>query len=95
MATLVIRGKNAVIAQGSKVTHLNFVERPDKNTKFNKFAVKNGKAIVTVYATPDKNYEVVLEELKDCENGHRFAFESKGLIAKVYLAKQGKTMKVH
>jgi hypothetical protein len=90
-------GKAQITLGNGKVVRLSAISRDGKKTKFDKFAVCDSKAIATVYATPGKNYEVALSEIGTSANAHKFAnFESKGLIiGKTYLAKQGKTIKVH
>jgi len=97
-AKLTVRHGKAQITLGNgKTIKLSAISREGKNTKFDKFAVKDGKAICTVYVAPGKNCEAILREVGTSANAHKFApIESKGLIVNsAYLAKQGKKIKVH
>lgn len=97
-AKLTVKNGKAQITLGNgKDIRLSAISREGKNTRFDKYAVKDGRAICNVYATPGKNYEVILREIGTSAHAHKFAnVESKGLIvSKTYLAKQGKTIKVH
>jgi hypothetical protein len=97
MVTITVKnGKATLIAKNGKAINLAEVKRNGKNTRFNKFAIKNGKAICTVYALPKFNGKVNLNEIGVSANAHKFdSIENKNIIvSRTYLAKQGKAMLV-
>jgi hypothetical protein len=96
-AKLTVKNGKAQITLGNgKAINIPAISREGIKAKFQKFAVKNGKAIVSVYAQPKANISVNLKEIGTSNNAHKFAgIESaKLIVGKAYIAKQGKAIKV-
>ena len=70
--------------------------RLDKNTRFNKYVIRSGKVILTMYAIPNKAQTTTLKPSGESRNANKYeGITTKNLIVKdSYIAKRGHTMKL-
>jgi 2-C-methyl-D-erythritol 4-phosphate cytidylyltransferase len=96
MKLIVNKNNTAYIEVDNRTIALQPEYRLDKNTKFNKYIVRDGKAISTAYAIPNKAQSVTLVHDGTSRNANKFAgITTKNLIVKdSYIAKRGHTMKL-
>jgi hypothetical protein len=96
MKLIINKNNTAIIEVNNHTINLNPEYRLDKNTKFNKYIVRTGKAILTAYAIPNKAQSVTLKASGESRNANKFeGMASKSLIVKdSYIAKRGHTMKL-
>ena len=90
------KNNTAALETGSHTIELSPEYRLDKNTKFNKYIVRTGKAILTAYAIPNKAQSVKLAIIGQSRNANKLeSVQSKNLIVKTgYIAIKGHTMKL-
>ena len=97
MLKIIVNKNNTAILQAdNREITLQPEYRLDKNTKYNKYIVRDGKAIITAYAIPNKAQSVTLKSTGESRNANKFeGMTSKSLIVKdSYIAKRGHTMKL-
>jgi hypothetical protein len=97
MLKLIVNKNNtALLVNDKNEMPLNAEYRLDKNTKYNKYIVRSGKAILTVYAVPNKAQSFTLVKSSESRNAIIYdGVNSKNLIIKnAYVAKRGHTMKL-
>ena len=87
--TATLKTANAEIA-------LNPEYRLNKETKFNKYSVRTSKAILTVYALPNKAQTAKLSVIGQSRNANKLeSVQTDKLIVKTgYIAIKGHTMKL-
>jgi ribosomal protein L22 len=96
MKLIINKNNTAIVEVDSHTIKLNPEYRLDKTTKYNKFVVRDGKAIVTAYAVPNKAQSVTLVHDGNSRNANKFSgITTKNLIVKdAYISKRGHTMKL-
>jgi hypothetical protein len=85
------KNNTAILNTGKHEIELSPEYRLDKDTKFNKYLVRDGKAIFKVYAVPNKQQTVILRQIGDSKNAHKFEAikTDKLIVSDGYLAKTG------
>jgi len=93
---IVNKNNTALLSIDNHEVNLQPEYRLDKNTKYNKYVIRSGKTILTVYAIPNKAQTTTLKQSGESRNANKYeGITTKNLIVKdSYIAKRGHTMKL-
>lgn len=96
MKLTINKNNTASLNTGIREIELSPEYRPNKETKFNKYSVRSNKAILTVYAIPNKTQSINLDIVGKSRNAHILeSVKSNALVVKSgYIAIKGHSMKL-